>query len=212
MYEQKVRDSIYTLTGRSDTDTAVVKHVQQDLHSYLSRVKQETIRLHAKRKRDKQDKGRIFMLDDFHAALEGTPEHYGARRCLIVKKLARAVSTDDKPGSADSFQAQLAELNDGSESFSNFERHRLQDLHHADQLTKNMSSDDYQIYSAKKRKASFTSGGKQFCQWLDWNPQPNPTIVTAMGWLATYRIKRVVYDGLARSEDDQNQLTLDLLS
>ena len=210
MYEQKVKDSIYTVTGRKDTDDTIVKHVEQDLHSYLSNIKTETETRFAARKRDSQGKGRVFMLDDLFSTLQGTPEHYGVKRCLIVKKLARAVSSDDKPGSADSYQEQLDKLNDASESFRIFEQHRIHDLEYADCLTRGMSRDEYTHYSTAKRKASFTNGGKQFCQWLNWNPQPNPTIVTLMGWLATYRVKRIVYDALSRDTKGEGVLTIEM--
>ncbi len=211
MYKQKVRDSIYTVTGQKDIEDPVVTCMERKVRSYLSSIKTETERRFAQRKKDNPGKTRLYMLDDLFEALQDTPEHYGVKRCIIVKKLARAVSCEDKPGSTDSYQKQLEKLNDGSESFRLFEQHRIHDLEHADNLTRAMSGEDYKLYSGKKRKASFTTGAKQFCEWLDWNPQPNPTIITVMGWLATYRIKRIVYCALQENASVDGKLTLDML-
>jgi hypothetical protein len=198
MYEVKVRESIYGVTGRNDTEEAVVERVERILLDYLSKVKHEMELRHSLRLERKEGRTKQLHIDDLYAALSGTPELYGAKRCMILKQLARTAENDDESGSLDSYHQQLDNLNDGSESYRIFERLRLEDLVYADELTRDMSCDDYLEYS-KKGKTAFIGRAKLFCEWLNWNPAPPAKILTAFGWLATYRVKRLIRDALARN-------------
>ena len=212
MYDQKIQETIYGVTGRNDTSADVVTCVERNVHAYLSGIKQALEAQHAHRLLRKERRNKALSIDDLYAALAGTPELYGVKRCILLKELAKSTENETLPcgdgeASIDSLQTQITQLDDGSDTFRTFNDIRQQDMIHADLLTRDMSSEEYLEYSRKGR-TRFIGRTKQFCEWLGWEPQPNAQILTAFAWLGPYRVKRLVHAALLHRATGTGELKL----
>lgn len=110
MYETKIRESIYGVTGRNDTSHDVVQLIEGHVLSYLSTVKAKFEEECTLRLQRKEGRARKPCIDDLYAALAGTPEQYGVKRSVIVKTMARKATEDVEGCGADSAESYHSQL------------------------------------------------------------------------------------------------------
>lgn len=91
-FRSKIETYIYVFTGCKQVRPDIVFDVEKRLKIYLSELKRKAEKLTTKRKKPK------INVNDMYDALRMTPEYYGAKRCLIIKKLSRKV---EKVGTID---------------------------------------------------------------------------------------------------------------
>lgn len=220
MYEAKVAESVYAVTGQNDTDQDVLQFLATTIRSYLLTLKKDVEEQFRIRQVNRKGcRSKQVRVEDIYLALEGTPEMYGVKRCVILKSLAKSADETQKPevgdeaespdDTLDSYQSQLRALDDGSDAYRTFEASRLQDLVDADELTQRMTLEEYLAYS-KRGKTAFVDRPKAFCEWLDWTPRPSRIILTAFGWLATYRIKQLINRAIKRKTAESDKLHVSL--
>jgi hypothetical protein len=205
MYEDKIREGIYVVTGWNDIDSQFVNVIATDVMRYLTALKNEVVKAHTERLQHKKSPARSKKVHelDVYQVLRGTPELYGVKRCIILKGLSRQAekskNQDDNDDlqtgeeqPLDTVQAQLRALDDGTDEYKTSEAFRFYDLKQADELTSSMTADEYRNFGKRKSKMVFVDKPKRFCEWIEWHPNPPRIILTAFGWLATYRIKRLL--------------------
>ncbi|CAM6054140.1 unnamed protein product, partial [Sphagnum tenellum] len=164
-----------------DSESVIIKNISLRVKRYLHAICEKAIVMKNEKSCSKRGrkpniahckKGTIRTQDLFDA-LKGTPEYYGARRCLIIKKLSRKLNKtddenvvkdelDDKSGdksededSINELQKELSLLDDKTKGSRTFEKERTDTMLHADEMTKQMTLEEYMEYT-KNSKIKFT--------------------------------------------------------
>lgn len=207
-YRKRIASAIYKFTGNQrkldhDIDP-VVLHIEYKLKVYLNNIYNNVLRL---------KKSKRWMIDDVYDVLKDTPEHYGVRRFLLVKRFSRKAAgaadsteeVDEKMGKPeepsvenvttfDQMQHELNVLNDDSRLFKRSERDRMILLQRADALTADMEADEYVQYH-QHAQTKFINITEVFDRWMGWKKMGTDYYL-AFSWLALNRIKRILDDGL----------------
>ena len=171
-----------------------------------------------------------IRINDIYEELNDTLEYYGVKRCVILKRIstslekkkddvaieldvvteadvpvgidaADAVSDDDTIG-LDLLQQQLRKLDDGSRLYLRFEKQRLINMQIADQLTQDMSLQEYLEYNTYS-SSKFIDNSQLFHQWLDLesihiNKELSKNIYIALGWLCVNKIRLLLTAAISR--------------
>lgn len=230
-FKTKIETYIYVFTGCKEVHADIVSDVEKRLKSYLLELKCKAEKSTTKRKKSK------LNVNDMYEALRNSPEYYGAKRCLIIKKLSRKV---EKVGTLDivdvvdvaedilenagevmedvdrdlkeqtELYSELEKLNDGTLEYKKFEADRLEYMRSAADLTDEMDREEYTAYyKFKTKKFIGKSRHTHFCLWMDWNTSlPTDDVFIIIGWLSVTKIRSILKKALKKRYDEPRYNTL----
>lgn len=216
-FRNKISDILYVITGQRNHDPNVSVFLETAVKEHL-----QSIVAACDAEKKKRPKAKAINEDDLFNALRGSPEYYGARRCLVLKQLGRKWSNlegddsiidevdeeeqddgdNEDSDPTDTLESDplsiLTSLYDDTPESQEFQRILRQILERADSLTKSMDAGEYLEYS-KFAKTKFIDKKPLFCQWLaSFKRKPNPKLYTLYGWLATFFIRKHTMEALQK--------------
>jgi len=133
---------------------------------------------------------------DLFEALTDPLEEFGARRFLHLKKTSKRLMKE---------QAVAEEEDDDSDSDSDEEEDpdptkeqewttfAEQDLERLCKLTDDMDIDEYLLFQEARTSSLVNYKRTKFCQWLSIPENTNGNYILILGWLAIFRIKKLVF-------------------
>ena len=219
VFRKRINDALYIITGcKYEESVKIVDHIETHLLFYLKKT-----RISSNKHKGQRKKAKTVNPEDMYAALANTPEYYGAKKCIILKKFSRKaeavedidinidedldVVSEEKPDDTEEIipdppdlLSELAKLNDGSIEYARFERDRLANMKHADELTKVMGKDEYLAY-VKMANKKFIKRKDLFCLWTDWNPKPSEEVFIMLGWLSVNKIRSIIRKALKKRRE-----------
>jgi hypothetical protein len=242
-FQTKILDTLYVLTGCRYSDEKIVDRLEQQLLVYIANIKDEARRILTSegengvkrrgRKRTRPTSEPPITLQHIFQILQGTPEFYGAKRCIILKQYSRKVEKlddslsdvdDEAPSDVEvddveekktdeateaeqwsELQKQLAELDDGTEVYKKFEKNRLDGMLHADRLTLSMTREEYEDEYSRISSIKFIKKKDHFCIWADFLPRPNDFVFIVLSWLCTNKLRTLVRSAFQKMSIDHPQ-------
>lgn len=194
----KIRSSLFIFTGCADIYDETVQFIMRGLFEYMQTLLQQATAIALKRKNAKSVSPKELL-----SALNGHRHYYGAKRYTILKKHARTwneLTTPvdvvleniiDTPPAVSQMDIELGRLNDGTDAYTASERIRVRDKQIADELTEQMTVEEYLTYSEQKN-AKFINNKSAFCTWLRTTMKPNDDAFSILGFLCKEYIRESI--------------------
>lgn len=216
MYEKEIKDLVYAFGGNKETDDEILEKLETEVFTYMKSLVESLEKVSNK-----------ITCQTILDTLEGKAEKYCAKRCLMLelarKKLDKALEaeagddleamgvdgTEENPDCEDSdsesdlhnFDMDVFNMDDGTEAYRQYYQLMVRDLKDADELTLRMDTEEYMEFSNCAKTTFVFRKPSKFREWLNIKNKPKREALAILGWLASYRLRRLVQASLDRREN-----------